>query len=117
MVFSGEARIIRGRSHRVRRMRGVFKESVRVREVMGAILLRRGTVSRVRTNAVFKDNGVLSGWRARYIKVISDRIMGTIQAVTGCQLWAPKARVLCLNYSLRLVGSWSSMGGCCRGGG
>jgi len=98
-------------------MRGVLSESVRVMEVIGAMLLRRGTVSKVRINAVFKDNGVLSGWRARYIKVISDKIMGTIQAVTGCQLWAPKARVLYLNYSLRLVGSWSSVGGCCRGGG
>jgi hypothetical protein len=39
----------------------VFRESVRVRGVIGVILLRRGMVNKVRINTVFKDNGVLSG--------------------------------------------------------
>lgn len=50
----GEARTIRGKSHKVRRMSGLFNISVSKRAVIGDFALSRGKVRKARRKVVLR---------------------------------------------------------------
>lgn len=52
--FLGEARTIRGKSHKVRRMSGLFNMSVNKRAVIGDFVLSKGKVKKARRKVVLR---------------------------------------------------------------
>lgn len=79
VLFLGEARIIRGRSHKVKRRRGVARESVKKIGDIGVILLRNGMLVRVTIKDQVKKEVILYIWRERRVSPIKEEIIGIIQ--------------------------------------
>ena len=105
--FSGDARIISGRSHRVRRIRGVLRASVNIIGDMGVRLLNKGMKIRVRIRVEFRVRDSLRGYRVRNNITVRGRIRAVIQVATGSRSWAPKARILVKLQPEKLEGSGS----------
>lgn len=94
VLFSGEARIIKGSSHRVNRIKGVLRASEIKIEDIGVLLLRRGMQASVKINEVFKVVAVFNLFRVRSVIPINVRVRGIIQVAMYNRSWAPKARIL-----------------------
>lgn len=109
--FSGDARIISGRSHNVRRIRGVLRASVNMIGDIGVKLLNKGMKKRVRIRVEFKVRDNLRGYRVRNNITVKVRIRAVIQVATGSRSWAPKARILIKLQPEKLKRSGSRMGG------
>lgn len=79
VLFLGEARIIRGRSHRVKRRRGAARESVKKIGDIGVILLSSGILVRVIMKDHVRKEVILYIWRERRVSPIREEIIGIIQ--------------------------------------
>lgn len=91
--FLGEARIIKGRSHKVKRIKGDARGSVKRMEDIGVILFKRGMLIKVIRKDEMRHKVILYIRRDKKINLMRERVIGIIQVAKGSRSWAPKAHI------------------------